>query len=306
MEELITQLVKLLNKTIVVHIYSYPHFAVETLLAFVVCIAHCLLIFEINNLYRRTNAKAAVKLRLKHPHLREVDTCSYHAISRLHTRIFPQRIETSAARQSCIVPSHRKLNRKLSNASNFGWVIPTNHGESRLVVRHNHGYNDRIDHLLSISPSEYVRKDKQRKHREAGLRSCIHSLTSLLEKALNDDNIMMESASKEAIRKSIIAIKENFENNLFGDSLSIGDSCSPSLHSLLNFTMNKKYLKSSLVPHHFVSFSLSGDEIKTQEDYKKRKSEVDIKESLDDLSDENKWRTQMEILLRERSLCGPV
>ncbi|KAG5889242.1 hypothetical protein JTB14_006378 [Gonioctena quinquepunctata] len=281
MDEVINQLAKVLNKTVVVHIYSYPHFAIETFLAFVVCIAHCLMIFEINNLYRRTNAKAAVKLRLKHPQLREVGSCSYHTISRLHTQISPQQIQTTATKHSYIVPSYKRLNRKLSTASNYGWVIPTYHGESLLMVRHGHGYNDRVDHLLSISPSEYVREDKQRKHQEAGLRSCIHSLSSLLEKALSDD-IMMESVSKDAIKKSINAMKETFENQFIGDIY--GDLCSLSLHSLLNYSVNKKSLKSSLVPQHIESFSLLGDE--TAEDYEKRKSEMDTKESLDDLSDE--------------------
>ncbi|KAG5889227.1 hypothetical protein JTB14_006363 [Gonioctena quinquepunctata] len=238
------QLVKLLDTNIVVHIYSYPHFAIETLLAFVVCIAHCLLIFEINNLYRRMNAKAAVKLRLKHPQLTKVENCSYHTIlSRIHTRIFP------------IVPFYKRLNRKFSTATNFGWVIPTNH---------------RVDHLLSLSPSEYVRKDKERKHREVGLRSCLQSLTSLLEKAFNDD-IMMKSASGKAIKERINAIKE-FENQFERDS--IGDLCTPSLHSLLKHSVNQKSLKSSLVPHHFVIFSLCGDKIETRENYLQETEEL--------------------------------
>ncbi|KAG5889240.1 hypothetical protein JTB14_006376 [Gonioctena quinquepunctata] len=218
MDELITQSVKLLNRNVVVHIYSHPHFAIETLLAFVVCIAHCLLIFEINDLYRRTIAKAAIKLSQKHPQPREVESYSYHKISRLDTQIFSQKFETTATRQSYIVPSHKTLNKNLRTASNFGWIFPSTRGESRLMMRHGHGYNNRVDYLLSISPSEYVRKDKMREHRKAGLMSCIHSLTSLLEKVLNDDSIMMESVSKEAIKKSINIIKENFEKQLIGDS----------------------------------------------------------------------------------------
>ncbi|KAG5884663.1 hypothetical protein JTB14_005407 [Gonioctena quinquepunctata] len=180
---------KLLYHTVVFNIYSYPHFAIETLLAVVLCIAHCLLIFEINNIYRRTNVKAAVKLRLKHPQLREGENCSCHTISRQHTKIFPKKIENTA-----IVPSH-KSKKKLSTAP----VIPANHGESRLMRRHGRGFNDKVDHLLSISPSQYVREDRERMHREAGLKSCIHSLTSLLEKALNEDNSIRESVSKESM-----------------------------------------------------------------------------------------------------------
>lgn len=67
MEEMITQIAKALSHTIIVHIYSYPQFSIETFLAAVVCIVHCLLILEVNGLYRRTNAKAAAKLRMRHP-----------------------------------------------------------------------------------------------------------------------------------------------------------------------------------------------------------------------------------------------
>lgn len=50
-----------------VNIHSYPNFSMETILSTVVCIVHCLLIFEVNSLYRRTNARAAAKLRMRHP-----------------------------------------------------------------------------------------------------------------------------------------------------------------------------------------------------------------------------------------------
>lgn len=67
MDEFIANIVKILSSTINVRIISFPSFAIETLLASVVCIVHCLLIFEVNTLVRRTNAKAAARLRLKHP-----------------------------------------------------------------------------------------------------------------------------------------------------------------------------------------------------------------------------------------------
>ncbi|VEN38318.1 unnamed protein product [Callosobruchus maculatus] len=66
MENLITQMVKFLSSTVVVHIYSFPNFSIETFLASIVCVVHVLLIHEVNSLYRRTNAKAAAKLRLRH------------------------------------------------------------------------------------------------------------------------------------------------------------------------------------------------------------------------------------------------
>lgn len=66
MEEMVSNIVKVLSHTILVHVYSYPHFAIELFLAAVLCVVHCLLIIEVNRVYQRTNAKAAARLRLRH------------------------------------------------------------------------------------------------------------------------------------------------------------------------------------------------------------------------------------------------
>lgn len=66
MEEMVSNIVKVLSHTILVHIYSYPHFAIELFLAAVLCVVHCLLIIEVNRVYNRTNAKAAARLRMRH------------------------------------------------------------------------------------------------------------------------------------------------------------------------------------------------------------------------------------------------
>jgi len=67
MDEIIGNFVKFLSSTVIVRIMSYPNFVIETLLATAVCIVHFLLIFEINTLVRRTNAKAAARLKMKRP-----------------------------------------------------------------------------------------------------------------------------------------------------------------------------------------------------------------------------------------------
>ncbi|KAG5886922.1 hypothetical protein JTB14_034198 [Gonioctena quinquepunctata] len=264
MDELINQLLKLLSYDVVVHIYSYPHFAIEALLATVLCIVHCVLIFEINNLCIKTNAK----LTLKCSQLGKMESCSDYIISRLHTRIFPQTSETTTTRQSYNVSSYR-LNKKLSTTSSLGWDISSHYVKSGLMMRHSHGYNDRVDDLLSISLSGYVQKDIERKHREAIMSSCIQSLT-LLEKVFNDDNITMESVSKEAIKKSINAIKDNFEKQFIDDGYSIVDVCLHSLPSLLNHSLNKEPFENSLVPYYSVSSPRNGTE--KPDDYKERKS----------------------------------
>nr|CAH7748260.1 unnamed protein product [Callosobruchus chinensis] len=104
MENLIAQMVKFLSSTVVVNIHSFPNFSIEILLASIVCVIHVLLILEIN----------------------KREECSYHSMARVHTAMFPEKIETTTThRQSLIVPSvpYRRLNRKMSNTSHFGWMI---------------------------------------------------------------------------------------------------------------------------------------------------------------------------------------
>lgn len=83
MEDIISNIVKVLTHTILVHIYSYPHFSIEFFLACVICVVHFLLLFEVNKVYQRTNAKAAAKLRMRHAQLQgefKTTTISYLSI----------------------------------------------------------------------------------------------------------------------------------------------------------------------------------------------------------------------------------
>ncbi|XP_028142162.2 uncharacterized protein LOC114336022 [Diabrotica virgifera virgifera] len=252
MEDIINHFGKIISKTVMVHIYSFPSFSIEVFLSLILCVVHILLIYEVNDIFQATNAKALSKLRLKHPHLRDSDSCSYQTISRL--QVFPQKIEATTMRKSFFAQPCRKLSRKMSNRSNFGWVIPR---KDSSMFRHT--YTDRIDQLLSITPSEYVRKDKERKNREAGLKSCIESLTTLLEKALSNEHADLHNLSGEALRKSINHIKENFENQIVGDTKpckfpEFGDN---SLHSLITNSLNNKPLKTTA---HIVSFNVTEDD----------------------------------------------
>lgn len=69
-----------------------------------------------------------------------------------------------------------------------------------------------MEHLLAISPSEYVRKDKARKYKEADLKSCIQSLTSVLENVFVTDATEINQISKETLKRSIEMLKDSFEN----------------------------------------------------------------------------------------------
>ncbi|VEN38313.1 unnamed protein product [Callosobruchus maculatus] len=271
MENLITQMVKFLSSTVVVHIYSFPNFSIETFLASIVCVVHVLLIHEVNSLYRRTNAKAAAKLRLRHASIKELEGCSYHSMARVETTLFPEKVETTTThRHSFTLPSapYRRLNRRMSNTSNFGWVISR---KTSSVYCGN--YSDRIEQLLALSPSEYVRKDKERKYKEAGLKNCIQSLTSLLEKALEaeENGLTMDQVSKDAVRNSIKTIKSNFDNHLssFREPLAKVASCR-SIYSLISHTMTKSTLQNSLSPElnpvNNAEASKSDEYTKTEED----------------------------------------
>lgn len=91
--------------------------------------------------------------------------------------------------------------------------------------------NDHVEQVLSITPSDYIRHYREKKVREEGLASCIQSFTSLLEHSLNNNEIN-EKLSKEAIERSLKAIKENFKNEL-SDFI---DLPSYNLHGLRSMT----------------------------------------------------------------------
>ncbi|CAH1963097.1 unnamed protein product [Acanthoscelides obtectus] len=278
MENFITQTVKFLSSTVIVHIYSFPHFAIETLLAFIVCTIHILLINEVNYVYRRTNAKAAAKLRLRQYSIKELEPCSYHSIAKVETLVFPDMFESIAHRQhSYMIPPspYKRLGRRTSNTSHFGWVISRN-----ISSVYGGTYSDRIEQLLAVSPSEYVRKDKERKYREAGLKNCIHSLTCLLEKALDagENGFTLDQLSKEALKSSIKTIKSDFEKNLSGlrDPISKVASCR-SIYSLISQTMTKSTLLNALSPE--LNPDNTAEERRTEEGFKSDESQ-DGKKSL--------------------------
>lgn len=167
-------------------------------------------------------------------------------ISRMETQVFPQKLETTT-RQSYYVPFTRKVARKISTRSNVGWLVPR-----RRSSLFKNPHLDRVEHLLSLSPSEYIRQDKQRKEREVGLRSCIHSLTSLLEKALSNDDL--ETESKEAIRRSIKNIRANLQYQI-GDDYKYINMINPSLNTMVKNCLNRK----KPIKHSSVSNSAKGD-----------------------------------------------
>ncbi|CAG9862313.1 unnamed protein product [Phyllotreta striolata] len=220
MEELLGHISKIISNHIAIHLYSYPHFSVEILLAVALCVSQLLLIFELNDIFKRTNTRAIENLRIQHPQALKQITAngSLNSLSRIETQVFPQKIETTTTRQSYYAPFSRRAARKASTRSNVGWLVP-----KRRSSMLNNPHLDRVEHLLAMTPSDYVRQDRERKEREAGLKSCIHSLTSLLERALSAES-GLESESKEAIRRSLMSLRSNFDGRLFHNHLWISSS----------------------------------------------------------------------------------
>lgn len=128
-----------------------------------------------------------------------------------------------------------------------------------------------MEHLLSISPSEYVRRDKERKSREKGLRSCIQSLTSLLEKALNNKQVELKDMSEEDyIEKSLNALRDNFETQIRDDSLLM-EVVSPSMQDMMERNKTRQLLRKSVCPDELMSALYQSPDINLS------KSNFDIK-----------------------------
>ncbi|KAJ8983379.1 hypothetical protein NQ317_010472, partial [Molorchus minor] len=186
---------------------------------------------------------------------------SYHSISHFQTAIFPQKLEPST-KQTFFVP-YKRVNKKASTTSNFGWVI--SQGDSLLK----HSFNERLEQLLAVTPSEYVRKDKERKNREAGLRSCIQSLTSLLERALTNTTDVDLKLSKDAIKKSLNVIRENIEGHL--SNMDLDDYATSSLHSIIENSTNRHSLRNNLPQLLDVDSSDSVEDNRYHEEEKKER-----------------------------------
>ncbi|XP_066147022.1 uncharacterized protein [Euwallacea fornicatus] len=240
MDELVLNFVKFLSSTVVFRIISYPNFAIEILLATVVCVSQALLIFEINTLVRRTKAKT--KLRMKHP-IKEAESISFHSLvaMKTSTRAFHDKPDIYH-----IYSSIKPKKRFDGKDRNFGWAVST--GDS--VMRHT--FSDRVEYLLSTTPSEYVRCDLARKSREQSLRSCLQSLKFLLEKALNNDEDDSINVSKT--QNSVNTPNEGFELELTNDYAQINKFASSSLQSPMEQKAPNHFLKSPLDPEKLMSW----------------------------------------------------
>lgn len=80
-------------------------------------------------------------------------------------------------------------------SSDYNW-IPTTVEEEKY---------EKIDQILSVSPSDYIKKDKEKKIHENELRHCLKSLTTLLECSV------ASRMSTTSLAKSISIIRDHLK-----------------------------------------------------------------------------------------------
>ncbi|XP_066262315.1 uncharacterized protein [Euwallacea similis] len=230
MDEFVSDFVKFLSSTVIVRIMSQPHFATEILLGIAVCIVQFLLIIEINTLVRRTNARAAARFRVKYP-IKEIENGSSRSLVAIKTGTQTFRDKSDIYQRT--TQTYSLMNpreRFCSGGKNFGWA-PFK-GDSKTK----HRFSDRVEHLLSITPSEYVRREL--KSREQLLRS---PLPPLLKRALSSEENNCNITSKTEIHRNLNSLKENLELQLA--TAQIKNLTSASLQKLIEKTALNRILK---------------------------------------------------------------
>lgn len=93
--------------------------------------------------------------------------------------------------------TYKRLCGNYSNHSQYGWVLPQS-GNAR---KHNPN-TERLENIASLSPSEYVKIDKERRLREKELQRCFQSLTTLY------DNVVERKYSEKTLTTQLEMAKE--------------------------------------------------------------------------------------------------
>ncbi|KAL3289109.1 hypothetical protein HHI36_003550 [Cryptolaemus montrouzieri] len=219
MEDLFHSITKLLAHNIVVHIYSLPNFSIESFVTSLICIVHILLIVEVNSLVGQITEKSIAKLRrqrIMRDDSRPSSRASLHS-NETHVKM-QHHLRKYYESHSPFLPHNHNQN-KLSKInelekSNYNWIsLSPVDGEKY----------EKIDQILSVSPSDYIKKDKEKKIHENELRHCLKSLTTLLECSV------ASKMSNTSLAKSISIIKNHLKSS---------NSCE-------NITDNKKTIENN-------------------------------------------------------------
>lgn len=198
MDEINEYIAKFLSHSVLVHIYSHPNFSVETFLGLLVTIVNFLLVLEINNMYDNSQTPAKIHIR---PNLQASPSkeSSVTSVAKVHTRYFQMK-----ENGSLISNYKQRLQKNFSIHSNCGWIVPQEIDEMfmKTLTGSQKSKFTKIDQVLSITPSEYIKRDKQKRQQVAQIRDCIQSLTKMLNSRRN-------KLSKQSIQKNLEIMQEH-------------------------------------------------------------------------------------------------
>nr|XP_022911782.1 uncharacterized protein LOC111422782 [Onthophagus taurus]XP_022913955.1 uncharacterized protein LOC111424589 [Onthophagus taurus] len=175
MEDLLTLSKKILSQTATIHIYSFPNFTLEIFLAIVMFIIYIYLTLEIAQI-----AKTAIKTRpntIIRKKIKEVNS----SLS-ICSSSFSKYQDTFNPHYEPIHPSthlaYKRISSKCSSHSQLGWIMPNMVGVGSCTFPDLENSGN-FDTVASMTPAEFVKKEKERRLREKELQKCFESLTSL-------------------------------------------------------------------------------------------------------------------------------
>ncbi|GJQ76199.1 hypothetical protein Trydic_g1942 [Trypoxylus dichotomus] len=194
MDEFPALLMKILSQTATVHIYSFPHFTLETFLAIVMFFIYAYLHFEISKI-----AKCTLRLRPNTVQYRKFlrECNSRESICTSITRVQHEYCTFNVSRCPSSHLTYKRLCSNYSNHSQCGWILPqTNHYRARNPT------SERFETIASLTPAEYVKRDKEKRLRERELQRCFQSLTTLY------DNVVEKKFSEKTLTTQLEMAKE--------------------------------------------------------------------------------------------------
>ncbi|CAG9765650.1 unnamed protein product [Ceutorhynchus assimilis] len=281
MHKFIATELQLMVDTIIVRSMSYPTYSMEVILASVVVIVQLLLCVEIeisiSRTYDRTNAKRWNKNSVNG------DPFQISDYGRCDSFMFPglpQLLQRNPEMLSKInYGTIRRMGMMHNDMSDFIRLNPK--GDSISGNTYFSEREKRAEFLLSITPSQYIQKDRERLNQK-GLRSCIESLATNLEKAIINDSIEIQSVVKDAVKRSLNTLKDNIEADK-NSNFQLTNFPSPSLQILIDQIEDKKALENSLSPD-LISSIYVAPEVRSSiknnigSGVTKHKSEIEIRE----------------------------
>ncbi|CAG9765698.1 unnamed protein product [Ceutorhynchus assimilis] len=218
---------KLSSTVIYGQLFSRPAFSIDIFLAIMFGAIQCLLIYEITTLEWRTSARVDSMMEVKqsfkdypNPIVKKTSVKKKSISTCTSDRPSPVTVEKSSERQKKPIEtcsSVRCYTTLFKPVPQIHHRSDIHHGLSRAKSISHVKFDkvDRLQYLLSVSPSEYVRRDREwmqnKKHK---LITCIRTLAKDLEQAVSEESLNTQKMYKNAIQNSIKTLKRNFVSQL--------------------------------------------------------------------------------------------